>query len=74
GCLSQHWTFRSRKTQCLSHSSRNHSLESLSPHSPFTHYEEKIQNMRCASVIVQVSCAAGTFELYVCCHFASPDM
>lgn len=44
------------------------SLESHSPSSPFTHHEEKIQNMWCASLILQLPYATATSELHVHCH------
>lgn len=50
------------------------SLESHSPSSPFTHHEEKIQNMWCASLILQLPSAIATSELHVCCHLSSPDI
>ena len=49
------------------------SLESHSPSSPFTHHEEKIQNMRCASLILLLPDASATSEPHVRCHFSGLD-
>lgn len=50
------------------------SLESHSPSSPFTHHEEKIQNMWCASLIFQLLSATTTSEGHIHCHISSPDI
>lgn len=50
------------------------SLESHSPCSPFTHHEEKTQNMRCASLILQLPSATASSVLRVHCHLSSPDI
>lgn len=46
------------------------SLESHSPSSTFTHHEGKIQNMWCASLILQLPYATAAPQLHVYCHLS----